>query len=820
MNAFNLQQIADKLGVQLIQSNSKSSIEYLLTDSRTLTFAPATCFFALVSDRNNGHKYIYDLYEKGVRNFVVSEEIELQKIPDASVLNVENTIDALHQFALEKRKTFKGLVVAITGSNGKTIVKEWLYQVLQKQFYITRSPKSFNSQIGVSLSLWNMDPNADLMIVEAGISLPGEMEKLERIIQPDIVLFTNLGPAHQENFSSVQQKAAEKSKLAKNAKQVYYCRDYEVLKREIEAIVPDANQHAWSAKDLGKITATTDKFHDYSAICLVEEADTLLYTIPFTDDASIENSLHVCLLSRSLGMPADVVAVNLAKLEPVEMRLNMKNGINGCKIINDTYNSDIHSLGIAIDFLVQQSSNQSLNKTLILSDIQQSGIANEELYAEVSRLINSKHIDRLIGIGPSVSHFLDKVSAKTDFYATTQSFIENFQSLNFSDEVVLLKGAREFQFEQISTLLEVKMNKTTLEINLNAVLHNFHFYKSLLKPSTKVMGMVKAFAYGSGSLEIARMLQYHGCDYLAVAVADEGVELRKAGIKIPIIVLATERDAFHTLIAYNLEPEIYSFSILADFIFALRKRNIKEYPIHLKVDTGMHRFGFMPNEIDRLQEALLTNKEIKVQSVFSHLAASDDSKMDEFTNSQVALFNEITTQIESFLGYSFLKHILNSSGVERFTHHQLGMVRLGIGLYGVSTLNKSSLRHVATFKTNIAQIREVAENQSIGYSRVGWTKRESKIATIPVGYADGLDRRLSNGVGAFLVNGKKVPVIGNVCMDLTMIDITDVDAIEGDEVILMGDALQVEEWAAKMQTIPYEVLTNISQRVKRIYVTE
>lgn len=820
MTVFSLEIMAEKIGSTLLQSNSLAGIEYVLTDSRTLTFAPSTCFFAIVSSRNNGHKYVQELYEKGVRNFVISEKVDLRSLPDASIMMVENTIDALQQFASEKRKQFKGKVIAITGSNGKTIVKEWLYQVLRKPYFVSRSPKSYNSQIGVAISLWNMDALADIVLVEAGISELGEMEKLEKMILPDAVLITNLGPAHQQNFSTLYQKGAEKIKLAKRARQVFYCRDYKEIHKELKNTISSNKLFSWSFNDNQTTNATVDKFQNYSAICLFEENESLLFTIPFTDDASIENAIHVCFFARSLNVPLESLIESLAKLEPVEMRLHMKNGINGCKIINDTYNSDVLSLSIALDFLVQQSTSQRLKRTLILSDIQQSGKSKKELYAEVERLILSKEITRFIGIGKDISVYLQTIQVDAQFYPDTKAFVECDQQNNFNNEVVLLKGAREFQFEQLSKKLEIRMNKTILEINLNALLHNFHYYKSLLHPSTKIMGMVKAFAYGSGSLEVARLLQYHGCNYLAVAVVDEAVELRNGGIDLPILVLAPERESFQKLIECNLEPEIYSFSILNDFIFELKRQNIENYPIHLKFDTGMHRFGFMPIEVEALLKILLQNREVKVQSAFTHLAASDDPSMDDFTNNQLSTFREIVETLKQTIRYPFLLHALNSAGIERFPTQQMDMVRLGIGIYGINPSNPLALRHVVTFKTNIAQIRKVPANQSVGYSRKGWTKRESRIATIPVGYADGLDRRLSNGVGEVWVNGKSVPVIGNICMDLTMVDVTGVEVAEGDEVVLMGDEISVEQWAEKLKTIPYEVLTNISQRVKRVYLTE
>lgn len=820
MTTFSLEIMAEKSGVSMLQNSSKIDIEYLLTDSRTLTFAPTTCFFAIISARNNGHKYLAYLYAKGVRNFVVSDSIELSQFPEASFLKVENTIEALQLFASEKRKLFKGEVIAITGSNGKTIIKEWLYQVLRKHLFVSRSPKSYNSQIGVALSLWNIDPHADVVLVEAGISESGEMEKLQRMIAPDVVLMTNLGPAHQQNFSTLQHKANEKMKLAKEAKQVFYCRDYPELSPALQKSNFQGKSFTWSGKDDGLCNATIDKFNDYSAICLLEEADSLLFTIPFTDDASIENAIHTCCVARWLELPIESIMKSLANLEPVEMRLQLKNGINGCKIINDTYNSDILSLSIALDFLVQQSCSQKLKRTLILSDIQQSGKSKEELYAEVEKLIVSKSIHTLVGIGEDVSENLQNIPVESYFYSTTKKFIQDQKKFNFSNEVILLKGAREFQFEELSKLFEVRINKTRLEINLNALLHNFHYYKGLLKSTTKIMGMVKAFAYGSGSLEVARLLQYHGCNYLAVAMADEGVELRNGGIDLPILVLGTEREAFQKIIEHRLEPEIYSFSILNDLIIELSKQKIEQYLIHLKFDTGMHRFGFMDTDVEVLIQLLKQTKEVKVQSVFTHLAASDDKSMDEFTENQLLNFQKITNKLKSGIQNPFLTHALNSAGIDRFPKFEMDMVRLGIGLYGVSDTHFNSLRHVVMFKTNIAQIKKVGANQSVGYGRKGWTKKESLIATIPVGYADGFNRKLSNGLGEVLLNGKKVPVIGNVCMDLTMLDITGVDAAEGDEVILMGNEINVEEWARKLETIPYEVLTNISQRVKRVYLTE
>lgn len=820
MRSFTLKGLLSHVKGQLLQEGANKQIEYILTDSRTLTFAPSTCFFCIVTNRNNGHRYIAELYKKGVRNFVVSQDVLLADYPEAAFLSVKNSIDALQEFAAYKRTFFKGKLIAITGSNGKTVVKEWLHQILQQSLWVTRSPKSFNSQIGVALSLWNMDELADVALIEAGISEPGEMDKLVEIIKPDWVLITNLGVAHQQNFQSLTQKAAEKIKLARTAHNIFYCKDYLPLKTEIERSFKSEKLFSWSAKGdaLHSVLVETQEYA--SVITIAEKGIKNEFAIPFTDHASVENAVNVWFVARALGLDEAVLKNRMAHLEPIEMRLEMKDGLNGCKIINDSYNNDIHSLSIALDFLAQQSNMQNMGRTLVLSDIQQASQNKDELYKEVQQLVENKKVTRFVGVGEESSIYLKNLNINAEFYANTEAFLSVLHNVEFSNEVILLKGARSFQFERISHALEVRMHKTIMEINLTALLHNFHYYKSLLKPDTRIMAMVKAFAYGSGSYEVARLLQYHGCDYFAVAVADEGVELRNVGISLPILVLAPERESFEKMIAHKLEPEIYGMNELRDFMSCVQRLGIQHYPVHIKLDTGMHRLGFMPHQIAQLAEVLAHQNQVKVQSVFTHLAGADEEALDDFTLQQLYLFEQYAELLEVALQYKTLKHVLNSAGIERFTAYENNMVRLGIGLYGVGVLYPEKTRQVATLKTGITQIRDVKANESVGYNRKGRVVKDSRIATIPIGYADGLDRRLSNGVGEVMVNGKLAPIIGNICMDLTMIDVTNVDAKEGDEVVLFGDDILITTVAKKMGTIPYEVLTNISRRVKRVYVSE
>lgn len=833
---YDIELIAEIVRGKLVSDKvSKSSILQLSTDSRKIIPSEDTLFFAIKGNRNDGHHFIKELYERGICNFIVSEFKEEYKNLDANFIQVDDTLTAMQELAAHHRNLFSIPVVGITGSNGKTVIKEWLYQLLHYDKQIVRSPKSYNSQIGVPLSVWQMSHEHDFALFEAGISLPNEMEKLQKIIQPTIGIFTNIGQAHTENFTNQQQKTLEKLKLFSSVKLLIYCKDYLVINEEISAakfLSADLKLFTWSRKSradlqIGRITKNTHE----TKIQGIYNNDFIEITIPFTDEASIENAIHCWALMLYLEYENEIIAERMLLLSPVAMRLELKEGINNCSIINDSYNSDLGSLTIALDFLNQQK--QHNKRTLLLSDILQSGKNEENLYKEVAELIAKKNVNCMIGIGESICKQSEQFQvAEKSFYNSTEDFIKNFTPNQFKDETILLKGARVYGFERISNMLQQKAHETVFEINLNAIIHNLNYYRSRLKPETKIMAMVKAFSYGSGSFEIANVLQFHRVNYLAVAYADEGVELRKAGITLPIMVMNPEEQCLETMLDYSLEPEIYSFQLLNFFIDAVRKRlesgnarneeAEKFFPVHLKMDTGMNRLGFEEDALNELIIRIKNSKHLKIKSVFSHLAGSDEKQHDNFTQQQIDKFKKFSDKLRSHFDYPILRHILNSSGIIRFSEAQFDMVRLGIGLYGIAPTEheQNQLQHVSTLKTTISQIKNVAAHETIGYSRKGLANRNMQIATVGIGYADGLNRRLSNGVGKMLVNGEFAPIIGNICMDMCMLDITDIPAQEGDDVIVFGNEYPITQLAKDMGTIPYEVLTTISQRVKRIYFQE
>ncbi|MEO6550612.1 MAG: bifunctional UDP-N-acetylmuramoyl-tripeptide:D-alanyl-D-alanine ligase/alanine racemase [Ferruginibacter sp.] len=826
-------------GKFLLFSDTSVTIEHLLLDSRKLLFPASSLFFALNGPRRNGNSFLTELYNKGVRNFVVDETVDISLIEachHANYLSVKDVLQALHLLVAWHRSHFNIPVIGITGSNGKTIVKEWLYQLLHEDYNIVRSPKSYNSQIGVPLSVWQMNETHELAIFEAGISQPDEMQRLEKMIQPTIGVFTNIGEAHSEGFLNIRQKVNEKLKLFIHTGVLVYAADYPDVNTGVNTFANNARsgQHfqlfSWSNKGLaGLQIITIEKKKDFTIITAkdlnvsgTDRGNVISITIPFTDDASIQNAISCWCVLLFLQISTDIISERMLQLRMVEMRLELKQGINNCSVINDSYSADINSLTIALDFLAQQQ--QHPGKTLILSDILQSGKSSHELYNEVGHILQQKNINRFIGIGPEISKYQDafKSIANTLFFSSIAEFTQQFYSLHFYDETILLKGARVFAFEQISHLLEEKLHQTVLEINLNAVTHNLREYQQLLAPGVKLMAMVKAFSYGSGGFEIANLLQFQKVDYLAVAYVDEGVELRKAGITLPILVLNPEIPTFDVLVQHNLEPEIYSFAIFLTFQNYLQQSGVNTYPVHIKLDTGMHRLGFEEKDIAALGNLLRSTNIFKVQSVFSHLAGSDAPEHDEFTRLQADKFIAGCKILTDALRYNFTMHIANTSAIHRQPHLQLDMVRLGIGLYGIDheVAIQGRLKNVTTLKTTISQIKQVAAGESVGYNRKGIVHKPSQIATVRIGYADGYPRSLSNGVGKMLVKGTLVPVIGNVCMDMTMLDITGTDIREGDDVIVFGELLPVNEIATWANTIPYEILTGISQRVKRIYYEE
>ncbi len=818
-------------GKFLLSNNPAAVIEHLLIDSRKLLFPSSTLFFTLTGTRRQGNAFVKDLYSKGVCNFIVDASFTFlpEDFAAANIIQVKNVLQALQQLTGYHRSQFAFPVIGITGSNGKTIVKEWLYQLLQNDFNIVRSPKSYNSQIGVPLSVWQINAGHTLGIFEAGISQPDEMQNLAKIIAPTIAVFTSIGEAHSEGFLNIRQKINEKLKLAVDSKVLIYCADDPDLNEAVNAFKnnvrygDDLELFSWSKKESASLQIiSTQAGNGETIISLKWKDDPANFKIPFTDTASIENAITCCCVLLYLGIDIKIIAERMLHLRPVEMRLELKQGINNCSIINDSYSADINSLTIALDFLQQQQ--QHAKRTLILSDILQSGKSSGDLYAGVAAILEQKKINRFIGIGPEISKQKDtfKNIEETVFFSSTAEFKQQFYSLHFYNETILLKGARLFEFEQVSHLLEEKTHQTVLEINLNAITHNLNTYQQLLKPGVKLMAMVKAFSYGSGSFEIANLLQFHHIDYLAVAYADEGVELRKAGITLPIMVMNAEEITYDVLVQYNLEPELFSFGILSTFENYLKEVGINNYPVHIKLDTGMRRLGFEQKDIEPLCSRLKSTSVFKIQSVFSHLAASDSVLHDGFTATQAKAFLLGCDQIQKITGYTFIRHIANTSAIYRHKELQLDMVRLGIGLYGVdaNTEVQQQLKNVSTLKTTISQIKKVKAGESVGYSRKGIAAKDSLIATVRIGYADGYPRLLSNGIGKMLVNNKAVSVIGNVCMDMTMLDITGAEAKEGDEVIVFGETLPVSELALLAQSIPYEILTGISQRVKRVYFEE
>ena len=803
-----------------MSAQSEVIIDHLLTDSRKIILPKSSLFFALKSARRNGQEFIEEVYERRVRCFVVENGFDFKAFPEAVFLLVDDVLESLQELAAHHRAEFDYPVIGITGSNGKTIVKEWLNELLEEDYKIIRSPRSYNSQIGVPLSIWEMNHQHTLAIFEAGISTVNEMATLESVIRPNIGILTNIGSAHSEGFKDEQEKLSEKIKLFSEAE--YVVAEYGVI--PVTAIT--SKQFTWSftnaAADI--YITSVEKKSTKTGLTIVYQQHPFDITIPFSDDASISNAVTCIALMVLLSYDIKTIESKLQLLKSVEMRLQLKTGVNNCFLINDSYSNDISSLSIALDYLKQQSGNAKT--TVILSDIFQSGVDDMALYKQVASSLEQRGIDRLVAVGKHINKALYLFQAavpKVELYSSTENFLRQTTTHHFKDEYILLKGARVFEFERIANKLSQKVHQTVLEINLSALVKNLKIYQQHLLPSTKMMAMVKAYGYGSGSSEVARVLQYHKVDYLAVAYADEGVELRKAGISLPIMVMNADEEAFDAMVENNLEPEIYSFNIYNAFHAYLLRQGIKQHPIHIKINTGMNRLGFEHLDAVALGKQLVERKTMVVQSAFSHLAASEDGSMDDYTAHQTYLFDGFCSTLKNIIGYSFIKHVANSAAIFRHPEYQYNMVRLGIGLYGVdsASLPSVSLENVASLKTTVAQIRTIQAGETVGYNRRGTVDKESRIATIRIGYADGYSRRMGNGVGFVFVRNKKVPVIGNVCMDMTMIDVTDVpDIAEGDTVEVFGKNIRVEEVAKECNTIAYEILTGISQRVKRVYIEE
>ncbi len=805
---YSIEKITTLIGARRI-GTADAEIRWLLTDSRSLCFPEETLFFALKTQRNDGHQYIDDLYRRGVRNFVVNGEwltsilqssnSSILKWSDANFLVVPSPLAALQRLAERHRDEFDIPIIGITGSNGKTMVKEWLYQLLSPSMTVTRSPKSYNSQIGVPLSVWLLNEQTQVGIFEAGISQLGEMDRLRDIIQPTIGVMTSLGAAHQQNFRSMEEKCMEKLRLFQDAKVIVYNADDDLVSRCIRRSGFTGKKIGWRRDEMaGK------------------------YPLPFTDEASLQCSYACAAVALYLGVTPEQLAERMAKLEPVAMRLEVKEGQHGCTLINDSYNSDINSLDIALDFMARrgQSDVNGPKLTLILSDIFQSGMSDDELYGEVGRLCEQRGVTRFIGIGQALPTQADKIKVEDKwFFADVDQFVHSDLFRSLHDEVILIKGARIFGFDRITELLEQKVHETILEVNLNAVVSNLNYYRSFLKPETKLVCMVKADAYGAGAVEVAKTLQDHRVDFLAVAVADEGVTLRRNGITQNIMIMNPEMTAFKTMFDYDLEPEVYSFRLMDALIHAAEQQGITGWPVHIKLDTGMHRLGFDPEkDIDEVIRRLKSQTAIIPRSVFSHFVGSDSDDFDRFSAMQFEKFDKASRQLQSAFSHRILRHMDNSAAIEHFPERQLDMCRLGLGLYGVDPRDNRMLSTVSTLKTTILQLRHVPKEETVGYSRKGILTRDSLIAAIPIGYADGLNRRLGRGACYCLVNGQKAPYVGNICMDVAMIDVTDIpDVREGDSVEIFGEHLPVTVLSDVLGTIPYEVLTSVSGRVKKVY---
>ena len=812
----------------LFQLTDDVSISYLLLDSRKLVVSPGAVFFALPGQQHNGHQYLQDAYQGGIRCFVVEEKAGIampdMEMPEANILQVRDTLKALQALTRWHRRQFKLPIVAITGSNGKTIVKEWLSNLLAPEEQVVRSPKSYNSQTGVPLSVWQLNQHHTIGIFEAGISQRGEMQRLQQILAPTHGIFTNIGPAHDRGFSSLEEKVREKARLFSESASIIYCRDHTLIHECLQEMYPDKQLIGWSQLQTEG---------SWRAEVVLKPKDTLLklylteeqhqYRIPFRDSASIENCLHCLFFLHSQRYAYAQLQQQLNVLSLPAMRLELKQGVNGSHIINDAYNNDLAGLQVALEFM-QQHRHQR-RKTLILSDLLQTGLPAQLLYHKVSELLQVNKIDRLIGVGPHISQAAPLFAAipQTAYYESTDELLQAQPEKQINKELVLLKGARTFGFERLVNRLQQKVHGTVLEIDLDALAHNLNFYRSRLKPGTKTMVMVKAFAYGSGSHEIAHLLQYQKIDYLAVAYPDEGISLRQAGSTLPIMIMNAAPETFPKLLEYNLEPELYSLSQLREFINYL-KTHRKQSRAHLKLDTGMHRLGFKQSDLPEVLELLQANERqgrrlLGISSVFSHLAGADSAEFNDFSHQQADKLKGYYEQITAALGYQPMRHLLNSAGILRFPEYQFDMVRLGIGLYGteVNGMEQRSLQPISTLKTTVSQVKQIPKGETVGYSRSGVAHEDLQLATIAIGYADGFDRRFSNGVGKVIIGGRLAPVIGRVCMDMTMVDVTGIDVQEGDEAIIFGPDRPISQLATDIGTIPYEILTNVSERVKRVF---
>ena len=828
---YHISEIASIVKGRLVASHDDAEIRELLMDSRKVAFPEYSLFFALKGTRRDGHTFLREANRKGITNFVVSEE-PTEPLEEANVIVVKDVLNALQTLAAHHRSRFHIPVIGITGSNGKTIVKEWLNQLLNDRYNIVRSPKSYNSQIGVPLSVWQMNESATLGIFEAGISQSNEMDNLQKIIQPDIGVFTNIGDAHAGGFLNNRQKIREKLRLFTKVKTLIYCRDFSELNEAVASMYKQLKTGSekpfeiisWSTvTDAELHISKIDKAENSTSIQAQYFGEPVKISIPFTDDASIQNAINCWCVMLHLRVPNDEIEKKMKGIHAMAMRLDLRTGINNTSVINDSYSADLSSLKIALDFLAQQ--HQHPKRTVILTDFLETGRSEKDVYGDIAKSIEQHKIDRMIGIGPVISRnavVFEKQLQSTalQFFSSVDDFKQQFSHIHFGNETILIKGARVFALEQLNLILERQTHQTLLEINLDSLLHNLKAYQQLLQPATKLMAMVKAFSYGSGSYEIASTLQFNKVDYLAVAYADEGVELRKGGITLPVMVMNPDESAFNTLVSYDLEPEIYSIGLLHSFESFLKNEGLSQYPVHIELETGMNRLGFSHDQIEELGNVLQSNT-FKVQSIFSHLVGSEKPELDSFTYHQAELFRHMSDKLQSRLQYPVIRHLLNTSGISRHPSLQFDMVRMGIGLYGIDSANLLDLREVSTLKTSVAQIKHLMPGESVSYGRSGYVNRETWIATVRLGYADGYPRKLGNGRGKMLINGQLAPTIGHICMDMTMLDITGIlDISEGDEVTVFGKGLSVSEVSNWAETIPYEILTGISQRVKRVYFQE
>ncbi len=806
---------------EFLQYSKDLPISYLSTDSRKIINNESSVFFAIKGKIHDGHQYIDDLYNRKIRQFIIEDrDFRLDRYPDANFFVCEDSIFALQELAAYYRQLFNLKTLAITGSNGKTIVKEWLSQILSWKYNVVKSPKSYNSQIGVPLSIWQINESHNFGVFEAGISTRGEMTRLEKIIKPDIGILTNIGSAHDEGFHSRTEKLKEKIELFKDCKTLIYNMDDALVYGTMSKTLPRCEKISWGThpEAVFQIAEVSQEVKG-SKIKIVHDFTSYEFNFKFTDQASIENIIHCIVYLLNSEWTLLEIQEGLDALHTISMRLEMKRGVNDTYLIDDTYNNDLAGLEIALNYLINQK--QRNIRSLILSDILQSGISVSRLYKKTAEIINQHALDKVIGIGTEIKHI--KGHLKSDFYwfKDTSSFLDEFDLNNFNNEIILVKGARNFGLENVIRYLQEKLHGTVLEINLDALSHNLNVYRSYLKPDTKIMVMVKALAYGSGSIEVANLLEFHRIDYLGVAYTDEGVTLRKNGINLPIMIMNPSLDSLDKIVEFRLEPEIYNLRLLKE-INRYTKINNRSIQIHIKLDTGMSRLGFNPDDLDEMINILNDNSLISVASVFSHLSSADISQHNEFTENQARSFIKATDYIESRIQKLFIRHIANSAAIIRYPEYHFDMVRLGIGLYGFDAtgLINDQLRSIGTLKTEISQIKKLKKGDSVGYGRQEVIEKDSTIATIAIGYADGFFRSFGNKTASVWIKGCIAPVVGNVCMDMTMIDITGIDAKEGDTVIIFGEEQPLKLLADSIHTIPYEILTNISERVKRIYISE